>query len=61
MVRQSAKAICCKAVKGANGKELDKDIEWVCNSLGFVTSRDQDKTAFKILKALIKSAKQARA
>ena len=35
-------------------KGVDKDIEWVCNSLGFVGKRDQDKTAFKILKALIK-------
>jgi predicted transcriptional regulator len=39
-------------------KELDKDIEWVCNSLGFVTPRDQDKTASRILKALIKAAKK---
>lgn len=39
-------------------KKLDKDIEWVCNSLGFVTPRDQDKTASRILKALIKSAKK---
>jgi len=38
-------------------KQLDKDIEWVCNSLGFISQRDQDKTAFEILKALIKSAK----
>ncbi len=38
-------------------KQLDEDIEWVCSSLGFVTPRDQDKTAFRILKALIKSAK----
>jgi len=38
-------------------KKLDKDIEWVCNSLGFITARDQDKTAFRILKALIESAK----
>lgn len=37
--------------------ELDNDIEWICNSLGFITPRDQDKTALKILKALIKSAK----
>ena len=41
-------------------KQLDKDIEWVCNSLGFVTPRDHDKTAFKILKALIKSAKEGK-
>lgn len=39
-------------------KEIDKDIEWVCNSLGFVTPRDQDKTAFRILKALIEAAKK---
>jgi len=39
-------------------KNLDKDIEWVCNSLGFVTPRDQDKTAARILKALIKAAKK---
>jgi len=38
-------------------KQIDKDIEWVCNSLGFVRSRDHDKTAYEILKALIKSAK----
>jgi len=41
-------------------KIVDKDIEWICNSLGFVSPRDQDKTAFKILKALIKSAKQGK-
>jgi predicted transcriptional regulator len=38
--------------------QLDEDIEWVCNSLGFVTLRDQDKTAFRILKALINAAKE---
>ena len=41
-------------------KQLDKDIEWICTSLGFVTSRDQDKTAFRILKALIISAREGR-
>lgn len=41
-------------------KNLDKDIEWVCNSLGFITPRDQDKTSFGILKALIKSAKEGK-
>lgn len=41
-------------------KQLDKDIEWICTSLGFVTSRDQDKTAYRILKALIISAREGR-
>ena len=38
-------------------KNINQDIEWLCNSLGFVTPRDQDKTAFRILKALVYSAK----
>ena len=38
-------------------KKLDEDIEWICNSLGFLTPRDQDKTAYRILTALIESAK----
>ena len=41
-------------------KQLEKDIEWICNSLGFLTPRDQDKTAFKILKALINAAKKGK-
>ena len=39
-------------------KELNKDIEWVCNSFGFINTRDQNKTSFRILKALIKAAKE---
>ncbi len=38
--------------------KLNEDIEWICHSLGFITPRDQDKTAFRILKALIQSAKE---
>lgn len=49
-----------KKLREPTEKDLEKDIEWVCNSLGFITSRDQDKTAFKILKALIKSAKEGK-
>jgi len=45
-----------KKLREPTEKQLDRDIEWVCNSLGFVTLRDQDKTAFKILKALIKTS-----
>jgi predicted transcriptional regulator len=39
-------------------EQVDEDIEWICNSLGFLSSRDQDKTAYRILKALIESAKE---
>ena len=49
-----------RKLKETTEKNLDNDIEWLCNSFGFVTLRDQDKTAFKILKALIKSAKKGK-
>jgi hypothetical protein len=41
-------------------KKTDKDIEWICDSFGFINSRDKDKTAFKILQALINSAKDGK-
>jgi predicted transcriptional regulator len=49
-----------KKLREPVNKKLDEDIEWVCSSLGFVTPRDQDKTAFRILKALIESAKEGK-
>lgn len=39
-------------------KKLEQDIQWICDSLGFLTPRDQDKTAFKILEALINAARE---
>jgi predicted transcriptional regulator len=54
---RSLKQFIIRKLREPVEKQLDKDIEWICNSFGFITSRDQDKTAFIILKALIKSAK----
>lgn len=55
---RSLKQFVVRKLREPTEKQLDKDIEWVCNSFGFITPRDQDKTAFKILKALIKAAKK---
>jgi len=55
---RSLKQFVIRKLREPTEKQLDKDIEWVCNSFGFITPRDQDKTAFKILKALIKTAKE---
>ncbi len=55
---RSLKQFIIRKLREPTEKQLDKDIEWVCNSFGFITPRDQDKTAFIILKALIKSAKE---
>lgn len=49
-----------KKLREPTEKQLDRDIEWVCNSLGFVTPRDHDKTAFRILKALIKASEKGK-
>ena len=57
---KSLKEFTIKKLREPTEKELDKDIRWVCGSLGFITSRDQGDTAFKILKALVKSAKEGR-
>ncbi len=55
---KALKQFVVRRLKEPTEKQLDKDIEWVCNSFGFMSPRDQDKTAFKILKSLIKATKQ---
>ena len=57
---RSLKQFVIRKLREPTEKQLDKDIEWVCNSFGFITPRDQDKTAFKILNALIKAAKDGK-
>ena len=57
---RSLKQFVIRKLREPTEKQLDEDIEWVCNSFGFITPRDQDKTAFKILKALIKAAKEGK-
>ncbi|MCX8170712.1 MAG: helix-turn-helix domain-containing protein [Candidatus Bathyarchaeota archaeon] len=34
----------------------EKDLEWLCKSLGFLEPRDKRKTAFRILKLLLEAA-----
>jgi len=55
-VAQALSQFTVKKLREPVEKQLDEDIEWVCNSLGFLTLRDQDKTASRILNALIQSA-----
>jgi predicted transcriptional regulator len=53
---QALRQFTVKKLREPGEKKLDEDLEWVCNSLGFLSTRDQDKTAYRILKALIQSA-----
>ena len=57
---QALRQFTVKKLREPVEKKLDEDIEWVCNSLGFLTTRDQDKTAYRILKALIQSAREGK-
>jgi predicted transcriptional regulator len=57
---KSLKHFTIRKLREPTEGKLDKDVEWVCSSLGFLSPRDQDKTAFKILKALMKAAKRGR-
>jgi len=45
-------------VKMPAAKDLDSDMEWICKSFGFLESRDKEKTAAKIFKALLEVAKE---
>ncbi|MBN2454484.1 winged helix-turn-helix transcriptional regulator [Candidatus Woesearchaeota archaeon] len=36
-------------------KDIGSRISWLCSSLGFLEKRDKDRTAMKILEALIKA------
>lgn len=57
---KALKQFTIRKLREPTEKQLDSDVEWICNSLGFITPRDQDKTSFRILKALIKSAKEGK-
>lgn len=54
------KQFIVKKLRTPTEKQLDKDIEWICNSFGFISTRDQEKTAFRILFALIKATKEGK-
>ena len=51
------KQFTVRQLKEPTDTKLGGDIEWLCNSLGFVSARDQDKTAFKIMRELIRAAR----
>ncbi len=54
------KEFMVRKLKEPADDRIDCDIAWICSSLGFLTSRDRDQTAFKILKALIEAAREGK-
>ncbi|MBL7055812.1 winged helix-turn-helix transcriptional regulator [Candidatus Woesearchaeota archaeon] len=57
---KAMKQFTIKLLKNPVEQKLENDIKWICSSLGFMSSRDQDDTSFKILRALMKSAKKGK-
>jgi len=55
---KAIKQFIIRQLKEPLGKNVEKDIEWVCNSMGFMGKRDQNNTALKIIKELIIQAKK---
>lgn len=38
--------------------DVEQDIEWICKSFGFLESRDKEKTAARIFRALLEATKR---
>ncbi len=47
------KEILIKSMKYPENEDIEKDIEWFCESLGILGERDKNKTAVKIFKILV--------
>lgn len=59
-MKRALRHFVIKKLREPSEKNVDSDIEWVCSSLGFVTPRDQDKTAYRIVKSLTEAAGNGR-
>jgi predicted transcriptional regulator len=38
--------------------EIEQDIEWICRSFGFLESRDKNRTAYSIFRAIVEAARK---
>jgi DNA-binding MarR family transcriptional regulator len=37
--------------------DVEKDLEWICRSFGFLEPRDKRRTAYRVFRAIIKAAR----
>ncbi len=47
-----------KKLKPLSKRNVEKDLEWLCDSFGIIRERDKEKTGFKIFKILLESMKE---
>ena len=45
------------AIRAPPAVDYDIDLEWICRSFGFLEPRDKKKTAYRIFKALVETAR----
>ncbi len=49
-----------KNLKHPIKEDVNRDMEWICNCLGFADSRDKERTASKVFKLLLEAAKEGK-
>ncbi len=47
-------------IRKLSAVDVDRDLKWICRSFGFFESRDKKRTAYKIFKAIVETARQNR-
>lgn len=50
------KEILIKRLQSPKKADIERDTEWICASLGFVTEWDREKTASRIFREVLKAA-----
>ena len=52
--------ITVKNIRPPNVKDIDRDLQWLCDSLGIMKERDREKSGFKIFKVILESSKDGK-
>lgn len=52
------KEILIRTIKQPKGESMENDLEWFCESLGFLGTRDKNKTAVRVFKAVIEQTEK---
>ncbi|MDD5163468.1 MAG: ArsR family transcriptional regulator [Candidatus ainarchaeum sp.] len=63
MARLSGKnnfKVVVKRIELPFSRDLDRELEWICSSLGFFEPIDREKTAFSVFKAVVRATESNR-
>ncbi len=57
---KSSFRIVVRRVERPFSSDIDRELEWICHSLGFFENIDREKTASAIFREIVKAAEQGR-